>query len=594
MQKSSDSPSNVDKAGQSKFSKMRQKLQLKDKGHVTGVHQGLDVLNEVPTASKQPTREEVPVTDKGEEVPPVEENDTRSEKIVAKKKNQSIFFNRSSPMKIVRVCKDMTPQQRELIAKSDFGDFTRMKCSKLIPELCMFLMECFDPIKCELDFGDRGSIPVTAESIVKVMGVPMGSSPVPYHLDVDATSLILDMLGIKDGVQPTITYVETLLGKEYPADDGYLRKFVIYIISSVFAPTTGTKVSPKCYPAVINTNAIRTLNWARFILDILIQTAHAKGTKNMFKACMPYLMILYVDSLATNALDIPEDGTRCAIWTNKMIGTVTDLDTKSDGSFGTLPLKDCFKRKFSLFTTNPSDVDLFIQRHLPGNQTDEVLAKYRPAVTNMCNVFEEGLASFIKSLQAPEEKGCTTEAVAQSKETIVEHRAKPKRRRTGHGSTEIVQGHDGPEKNATNDQRPVTIETYYTVCSKQEDKTRKRKTSDKEMGEHRAAKKQAHEQIDTSNSQSSDKDVVLQQIEEVTRTMELAQIGVTKNIDDSEKQQELQRTSSPPSNDNTHREASPKQPAATLQPQQVVEQSCSCSSTPFFLLASAPHHTSSI
>jgi hypothetical protein len=77
----------------------------------------------------------------------------------------------------------------------------------------------------------------------------------------------------------------------YPADDSYLRKFIIYMISSVFAPTTGIKVSPKCYPPVINVEAIKTLNWPRFIIDTLIQTARAKDKKNWFKACMPYLMV---------------------------------------------------------------------------------------------------------------------------------------------------------------------------------------------------------------------------------------------------------------------------------------------------------------
>jgi hypothetical protein len=39
-------------------------------------------------------------------------------------------------------------------------------------------------------------------------------------------------------------------------------------------------VSPKCYPSVINIGAIKKLNWARFIVDILVQTASAKDKKN--------------------------------------------------------------------------------------------------------------------------------------------------------------------------------------------------------------------------------------------------------------------------------------------------------------------------
>jgi hypothetical protein len=197
-------------------------------------------------------------------------------------------------MKLVRVCKDMTPEQKKLLTDANFGGMILMKCSKLIPEMCRFLMGCFDPVKCQLDFGERGRIPVTAESVVKVLGVPTGRSAVPYYLDADATSLMLNMLGITDGVQPNVTSLEKELGKDYPADDAYLRKFVIYMISSVFAPTTAIKVSPKCYPSVLNIDAISTLNWAEFIIDILKETANAKDRKNWFKACMPYIMVSFL------------------------------------------------------------------------------------------------------------------------------------------------------------------------------------------------------------------------------------------------------------------------------------------------------------
>ncbi|CAM0950817.1 unnamed protein product [Alopecurus aequalis] len=124
------------------------------------------------------------------------------------------------------------------------------------------------------------------------MGVPMGDTPVAYHLDIDATSLVLDMFGIKDGKQPTVAYVEKELGSQHPPPNQiFLRKFIIYLVCSMFAPTTGIAVSPRCCPSLINTEAIRSLNWPKFITDILIQTARAKDKKNWFKACMPYLMV---------------------------------------------------------------------------------------------------------------------------------------------------------------------------------------------------------------------------------------------------------------------------------------------------------------
>lgn len=330
-------------------------------------------------------------------------------------KNQKNLFNRSSPMKIVRVCKAMTNEQRIVIRNAYFGGMLGMKVSKLIPELCRFLMGCFNPKTCELDFGDRGKIPITIESVVRVMGVPGGGSPVPYHLDVNSTCLILEMFGIHNGKQPTVAFIEKLLGPTYPASPDYLRKFIIYSVSSTFTPNTGTLVSPRCYPSVINTDAIRHLNWARFIIDVIIQTANAKDTKNWFKACMTYLMVLYVDSLDTDALKVPENGTRICIWTNKMVRCVIDLDTNSDGSFGKLPLNQRYRIRLSLFSAEPFDIDMFIKRHVVGDHSDEDLVQYRTAVIEMCNIFEDGLAKFLR-LSNKENKGL----IPEQKENFME------------------------------------------------------------------------------------------------------------------------------------------------------------------------------
>jgi hypothetical protein len=185
----------------------------------------------------------------------------------------------------------MSPPQKILAGKYGWGGIILMMCSKLIPDLCRYLMKHFDPTNCELDFGDRGSIPVNAESVAQVLGVPMGNSPVPYHLHANATKYIFEMFGITNGVHPNVTSLEKDLGPEHAADIVYLQKFVMYLVSSVFAPTTSVRVSPRCYPAVANPEAMTSYNWARFIVDIIVQTANAKDTKNWFKACMPYLMV---------------------------------------------------------------------------------------------------------------------------------------------------------------------------------------------------------------------------------------------------------------------------------------------------------------
>jgi hypothetical protein len=54
------------------------------------------------------------------------------------------------------------------------------------------------------------------------------------------------------------------------------------------------------------------------------------------------------------------------------------------------------------------------------------LAKYRPAVINMCSVFEHGLADFIKSLGSADDKGSPTKLAIAG---VSEGRGKLKRKR---------------------------------------------------------------------------------------------------------------------------------------------------------------------
>lgn len=131
---------NDTKAGPSKFFQMKQKLQLKGDANETGVQRQEDLFEEQqPTALPPIQNDSSAVQNDLVENEVVEDDvvpdnqDNLTENVPAKKKNQSSLFNRSSPMKLVRLCKGMTPEQKDLITKADLGDIVLMKCSKLIP-----------------------------------------------------------------------------------------------------------------------------------------------------------------------------------------------------------------------------------------------------------------------------------------------------------------------------------------------------------------------------------------------------------------------------------------------------------------------------
>uniref|UniRef100_A0A0E0KZR0 Ubiquitin-like protease family profile domain-containing protein n=1 Tax=Oryza punctata TaxID=4537 RepID=A0A0E0KZR0_ORYPU len=206
-------------------------------------------------------------------------------------------------------------------------------------------MEHFNPATNQLVFPGRGAIDVNEESVKSVLGIPMGDKDVSYE-ESEATEFVLNLLGINDGISPSLTSLGIQLEKLKLADDKYLRMWIIYAISSVLAPTTATTVSPRCYPSVVDAGNVKNLNWCKFIISTLQKAA--KAGKNTNSACLLYMMILYLDSLSFKNLNVRVEGYRATVWTNELINQAILVDTSADGSFGALPKKWKILRKMNI------------------------------------------------------------------------------------------------------------------------------------------------------------------------------------------------------------------------------------------------------
>ena len=204
---------------------------------------------------------------------------------------QQKFFNRASPMKVVRLYKSQNSSHHNVISKNGFASFLGIKCSKLQPDLCNYLIASFNPDSCALEFPGRGSIPINDETVHKVLGCPMGKFPVVYQQDSEATEYVMKVLGFGNGTQPKLTDVEKMLVAMKTGDEIYFMLWMLYVNCSILAPTSGVKVSPKCYPAIMHPSKIKKLNWCRFVITVLIETVKVKGRKNAFNACMTFLMV---------------------------------------------------------------------------------------------------------------------------------------------------------------------------------------------------------------------------------------------------------------------------------------------------------------
>lgn len=196
-------------------------------------------------------------------------------------------------MKLVRLYPKITEDQKALIRKYDYGGLLDIKCSKLNPELCLFLIDSFDEASCSLRFPGRGVIPLTEESVQQVIGVPKGNLEVVFGNDPDATAFMKEQFGTTGRKQPTILSLEEKLVAMRPANTKFLRFFITFCMSSVLAPTTGMRISPRVYPSLVNIKQAKELNVCRFVIMIICKALKTTGEKEKVQPCLLYLIVIF-------------------------------------------------------------------------------------------------------------------------------------------------------------------------------------------------------------------------------------------------------------------------------------------------------------
>ncbi|OEL28460.1 hypothetical protein BAE44_0010521 [Dichanthelium oligosanthes] len=247
--------------------------------------------------------------------------------------------HRASPTRIVRLYPHLTPEQRKMIEDAGFGGLLKIGCPTFPLGFCGWLLQRFDTDYCELVIKGRGRIPVTSDSVHRVLGIPNGGAGVKYGLDVDAIAFMSDKFGASGGYSPTVSSIENSLKQMKSADEHFLRTFMVLVISSFLCPTTSLRISPRCFPPLVDIGSIRELNWCKFVVEQLRKSIRAYGRRNSVPGCLFYLVILYLDSLDTRDTKIPDGTPRISAWNKKLVNKVIEMDVKNNGSFGKCLLK---------------------------------------------------------------------------------------------------------------------------------------------------------------------------------------------------------------------------------------------------------------
>ena len=202
--------------------------------------------------------------------------------------------NRGSPMMLVKLYSHMSNNQRRLIDDAGFGGLLNCRCSQLFPDLCQWLLDCYDPESSELVLPGRGRIPITEAIVHRVMGIPRGSKLIKCEIDASASSFMQNEFGFTKGNQPKISELLNSLKMNKSANPKYLRTWALFAACSVITPTFSTKVSPRLFSAVVDSKKIREQNWCELVILNLKLRRSSDPKKHSFKPCLTFLMVIFL------------------------------------------------------------------------------------------------------------------------------------------------------------------------------------------------------------------------------------------------------------------------------------------------------------
>jgi hypothetical protein len=86
----------------------------------------------------------------------------------------SLDRNRASPAPVIKLCRSLTPEQRDVVVYVGQGSFLDIKCGHLHNPVINWFVRCYNPARRAFVVPCRGVIPLTEESIHIMTGLPRG------------------------------------------------------------------------------------------------------------------------------------------------------------------------------------------------------------------------------------------------------------------------------------------------------------------------------------------------------------------------------------------------------------------------------------
>lgn len=160
--------------------------------------------------------------------------------------------NRASPCSLVNLFNFMNKDQKAAVVGMEMDSLLDIKCHFLHDRLIQWFYGLYDKHSHEFVIPGRGRIPLNEQSIYRTLGLPLGFEPVVYAVNSDIENELGPQLFGELGSTPMRTKVFDILKAMESGDEAFKQIWVMYVVSTVLAPTTSNNVSNRCYPVMVS------------------------------------------------------------------------------------------------------------------------------------------------------------------------------------------------------------------------------------------------------------------------------------------------------------------------------------------------------
>jgi hypothetical protein len=143
------------------------------------------------------------------------------------------------------------PEQHDAVVYMGQGSFLDIKCGHLHNPVINWFVRCYNPARRAFVVPCRGVIPLTEEYDHIMTSLPRGQVAVKYYVNYNLEADVAARLFPEGSSRPKVSDIGKLLEQYIEADDTFKELWMLYIVSTIVALTTDTKMSNSCYPMLV-------------------------------------------------------------------------------------------------------------------------------------------------------------------------------------------------------------------------------------------------------------------------------------------------------------------------------------------------------